>query len=173
MSGFQLIRNQTNAEYPGPPETYAYNVAQTSALAVGDLVMAGSDGSTSGIQNVERVTIKTDSSAGQTTTSLIGVVVGNDIDPDNEVVGIPLNHATDRKVYVSTGQYNIYEVEVSGTSIVAANVGLNVSVIATASIVGSISTSNFVIDGTTNTPSTSGIFPFRLVGINTKIIIRI
>jgi hypothetical protein len=111
---------------------------------------------------------------------MVGVVMGNAIDPDNEVVGIPANHTGPRNIYVSTNQTTIYEAEVSGTLIENSSIGLNVTVIPGTSTVGSLSTSAFVIDGTTNGPAVTATFPFRLVGITeydindkaTKVLVR-
>ncbi len=182
MPGFQLARNQTNPEYPGTLETFIYPVGFTAALAIGDIVGIGSGASANGIMDVARPTVKASSNAGDLSNTLVGVVMGNDIDPDNEVVGIPANAATDRFVRVSTSQTAIYEVEVSGTSIIASMVGLNATVIANLSTVASLSTSGFVIDGTTNIPKTSDAenWPFRLLGITefdsnakaTKVLVR-
>ena len=181
MPGFQLIRNQTNSEYPGPLETFIFPSQDTKALAIGDLVVIGTTAGGNGVQEVVRPTVKVSANAGDLSASLVGVVMGNDIDPDNEVVGIPANSAS-RDIRVSTGQYAIYEVDVTGTSIVNAMVGLNCTVVIADSTVSSLSTSGMTIDGTTNTPTITDAenWPFRLVGITeydesnqaTKVLVR-
>lgn len=181
MSGFQATRSQTSSAYPAPLETFVIPSSENKAIAIGDIVIPlAATSSVGGIQTVARLAT---AAIPSTTEGIIGIVMGNNIDPDNEVVGIPANSAVDREVRVNIDPYQLYEVTVdNGTSqlILPTVVGLNVQVIAAASIVGSLSTSGMQIDGNV-TPVIGGTLPFRLVAITeldatdtfaTKVVVR-
>lgn len=181
MSGFQLAANQTSAEYPSPLISFLYTTANTKAVAIGDVVHTETNiTKASGLKQVELAT------DGATSQATVGVVMGHDIDPDNEVVGIPLNHATDRVLFVNTNADALYEVDVTTTTptsqaIEVTDIGLNVVLNVVASTVGSLSTSGMTIDG--DTAASTATKPWRIEGISefaesggttyaTKVIVR-
>lgn len=162
MSGFQLARNQATSAYPAPLETFIFTGDGTNAaIAVGDIVQFDAAvPSSTGIMSCTRGTLTVDGG------NQLGVVMGNSIDPDNEVVGIPLNFNGTREVYVNTNGAALYEVEVdfSVAEVVIADIGLNIGLVAGTSIVGSLSTSAMKVDG--NAKATSAIYPYRIIAIS-------
>ena len=164
MPGFEATRSQTNTAYPPPLETFIIPASLNLAIALGDVIIPlAASGSINGIQTAERLTI---GAVPSTVEGIIGIVNGNDVDPDNEVVGIPANSTVDRQVRVNVDPYQLYEVDVDNTTaqgLLPSTVGLNVQVISAASTVSSLSVSGQQIDGNVP-PAINAAFPFRLVG---------
>jgi len=165
MSGFQLARNYAQTEYPAPLETFIITGdGSNPALAIGDVVqIEPAVPSATGIMACKRAVLTAN---GQT---MLGIVMGNSIDPDNEIVGIPLNFSGTREILVNTNTQAVYEVEVDfGTAeVVIADIGNTIALVPGTSVVGSISTSGMKVDGNAKASgANSQDHPFLILAIS-------
>lgn len=159
MPGFNVVRSPFNPEYLPVLETFVIvGGSGTKAIALGDIVVTTGTATVDGIPTAIRM------SAGTTGVTMLGVVEGFDVDPDNEVVGIPAATLGNRKVLVNINPFVLFEVEPDDTNIGIADVGTNVQVAITDSTVGGISASGMTIDGSSAIVG-QPTFPYRIYSI--------
>lgn len=155
VNGFRPVRYLNGAPYTGGFRRYVVSAADATALYVGDMVKASTDGDlVTGLQTVTRAT------AGAT---LLGAVVGFEVDPT--ALNVPLYRAasTRRIVYVADDQNLLFEAQEDGdtTPIAVASIGLNVSLISTSAGSTITGASGMQIDS--STASTTATLELKLM----------
>lgn len=163
INGLNPVKNLSGGSTTGQVNTYFIPSGNAVATFVGDAVKADATGDTVaaggkalGIQSVVQA------AAGD---AIIGVVVGFVVDPTN------LNTPQYRKA--SVGQYvlvvddpaTIFEAEVSGTTLTAADVGLNASI---AVGTGSITTGASAVTVNGTTAAATATLSLRIVGFTQR-----
>lgn len=164
-AGFQLNRSQSSGEFAGVTEVFDIAATHTTRLAVGDVVT---------ISGTSTVTPVGSQMAGR---SQIDAADPNDAPPIAEITGIissftpnlaeeSLNDAgglaalTAGSAQVVIDNNTLFEVE-SATTLVANNVGLNATFVATeATQTGGLTISNMTLTGTGAVAEVD--FPFRI-----------
>ena len=160
MPGFNVVRSPYQSEYLPVLETFVIvGGAGTLAIALGDIVVSTGTATVEGIPTAIRLT----DANGDVGSTTLGIVEGFDIDPDNEVVGIPAATLGNRKVLVNINPFALFEVDVTGTTLVIADVGNNIGVNVVDSTVGGISASGMTVEDTT--AATTITLPFRIYSI--------
>lgn len=152
-NGLRPVRHIDGSAWNGQIETFAVLAADATALFVGDVVKLSGTADASGVAAITRLTANTDLPA--------GVIVG--FTPDYSNLNIPSQYraaSTARYALVCTDPTAVYEVQATGTTVVA-DVGLNAGVTFTA---GSTSTgiSGMQLDGTTK--ATTATLPLKILG---------
>lgn len=152
-SGLRAARHITGGVYRGQIETYVIPASDATAVFVGDVVKLAGSADANGVATVTRVTANTDLP--------LGVVVGFEVDYTN--LNTPSQYraaSTLRKVFVNVDPGTLYEIQATGTTVVA-DVGLNAGLTFTA---GSTSTgvSGMELDATTK--ATTATLPLKIVG---------
>jgi hypothetical protein len=152
-SGLRAARHITGGSYRGQIETFVIPASDATAVYVGDVVKLAGSADANGVATVTRVTANTDLP--------LGVVVGFEVDYTN--LNTPSQYraaSTLRKVFVNVDPGTLYEIQATGTTVVA-DVGLNAGLTFTA---GSSSTgvSGMELDATTK--ATTATLPLKIVG---------
>lgn len=163
INGLNPVKNLAGGSNTGQVNTYFIPSGSAVNTFVGDPVKADATGDTAaaggkalGIQSVVQA------AAGD---AIIGVIVGFAVDPTN------LNTPQYRKA--STGQYvlvaddpaMIFEAEVSGTTLTAADVGLNASI---AVGTGSVTTGASAVTVNGTTAAATATLALRIVGFTQR-----
>lgn len=154
--GFAFDRTQSQGDTSG--KEFSYDVADTHStlLAPGDVVRISGTASTDGVPQADAAT------AAQ---SITGVLFAVDFQLAGEALsntGLPA--LTGGSIKVNVDPMALYEVDVSNGPLVAANVGLNADIVATAaSTTGGLSISNMTINAT-GVAATQAL-PFRIVAL--------
>jgi len=162
MPGFNAVRSPYSPEYLPVLETFVIvGGAGTAAIALGDIVVTTGtailvEGTPTAIRLVD--------GGGDAGANFLGIVEGFDVDPDNEVVGIPAATLGNRKVLVNINPFQLFEVEPDDTSLTIADVGSNVGVNVVDSTVGGISESGMTLDASTATTG-EALLPYRIYSI--------
>jgi hypothetical protein len=152
-SGLRAARHITGGAYRGQIETFVVPASDATALYVGDVVKLAGSADANGVATVTRVTANTDLP--------LGVVAGFEVDYTN--LNTPSQYraaSTLRRVFVNVDPGQLYEIQATGTTVVA-DVGLNAGLTFTA---GSSSTgiSGMELDATTK--ATTATLPLKIVG---------
>lgn len=152
-NGLRPVRHFDGSAWNGQAETFALLAADATATFVGDLVKLSGSADANGVASIARLAANTDLP--------VGVVVG--FTPDYSNLNTPSQYraaSTARYALVCTDPTVIYEVQATGTTVVA-DVGLNAGVTFTA---GSTSTgiSGMQLDGTTK--ATTVTLPLKILG---------
>jgi len=152
-NGLRPVRHINGSPWNGQAETMAVLVGDGTALFVGDIVKTAGTADANGVQAITRMTANTDLPT--------GVIVG--FTPDYSNLSNPSQYrlaSTARYALVVTDPTVVYEVQATGTTVVA-DVGLNAGVTFTA---GSTSTgiSGMQLDGTTK--AVTATLPLKILG---------
>lgn len=152
-SGLRAVKKVTGGGLQGQVERFYIPSTDATAVYVGDIVKLAGSADVNGVATVARFAANTDLP--------IGVVVGFEVDPTN--LNAPSQYraaSTARYALVSVSPDVVYEVQATGTTVVA-DVGLNAGVTFTA---GSSSTgiSGMELDATTK--ATTATLPLKILG---------
>jgi hypothetical protein len=152
-SGLKLAKSVVGGAAKGQIETFAVLASDGTALFVGDIVKSAGTADANGVQAITRITANTDLP--------LGVIVGFAVDQTN--LNLPSQYrlaSTLRYALVSVDPTAVYEVQATGTTVVA-DVGLNAGVTFTA---GSTSTgiSGMELDATTK--AATATLPLKIIG---------
>lgn len=152
-SGLKVAKSVVGGAAKGQIDTFYIPASDGTAVYVGDVVKLAGSADANGVATVARLAANTDLP--------VGVVVGFVYDPTN--LNTPSQYraaSTARYVLVSTDPSTVYEVQATGTTVVA-DVGLNAGVTFTA---GSSSTgiSGMELDATTK--ATTATLPLKILG---------
>jgi hypothetical protein len=151
--GLRPTRHISGAPWNGQAEVFAVLAADSTALFVGDVVKLSGTADANGVAAINRLTANTELP--------LGVIVG--FLPDYTNLAVPSQFrtaSTARYALVTVDPTILYEVQASGTTVVA-DVGLNAGITYTA---GSTSTgqSAMVLDGATK--ATTATLPLKIFG---------
>lgn len=154
MPGGFLCTGSLQSGYDGKGRTYRVPSSHASLLAIGDAVLETGTATSDGFPQVDAAT------AGSIVT---GVIVGIVPDYSTESFGdIRLPASTAGTVIVNTDPDAEYEVDVSNGPLVAADVGLNANLVATAATTsGGLTRSNMTLNSTGK--ATTSTLQFRIV----------
>ena len=156
MAGFTLAKTQSDAETYGKVVTYAVDSGHATLLAPGDVVRITGQSDSLGKQEIDAA------AAGQSITGVISSVLPNYEGEALSETGLPASSAGEVTVHVDPN--TMFEVDVSNGPLVAANVGLNADIVATAaSKSGGISVSNMTLNATG--AATTSTLQFRIEGL--------
>lgn len=152
-TGLKVAKSVVGGSAKGQIETFAVLSSDATALFVGDVVKSAGTADANGVQAITRVTANTDLP--------LGVIVGFAVDQAN--LNTPSQYrtaSTARYALVSVDPTTVYEVQATGTTVVA-DVGLNAGLTFTA---GSTSTgiSGMELDGTTK--AATATLPLKIIG---------
>ena len=155
MAGFIAVKKQGASETSGMVQTYAVDAAHATLLSPGDAVAVTGEADANGVGEVD---------SPNATTANLGVITSVDFILAGENLtetGLPA--ATAGTVKVNIDPMQNYEIETSATLVVA-NVGLNVGIVATAaSKLGGLTVSNMTVDSAT--VATTVTLPYRIVAL--------
>lgn len=158
MPGGFVCTGSLSSNYDGKGRTYAVPSSHASLMAIGDVVTETGTADSLGNPQVDVATAS---------TIVTGVVVG--IVPDystEQLSDIKIPASTAGTVIVNVDPNAEYEVDVSGTALAAADVGLNANIVATAATTsGGLTRSNMAIDSSTK--ATTATLQFRIVRLLT------
>ena len=153
MSGARLIKTQNSGDYTGKVFTYNVIAGHSTLLAIGDFVSETGGATAVGKPQVDA------SAAGGLITGVITSIAPNF--SNLEQAGLPAATAGDVKVQLDPSA--LFEIEISGTNLVVASIGLNLDILATAAtLTGGMARSNMTASGTSPTTATKQL---RLVGL--------
>jgi hypothetical protein len=151
--GLRPVRRIDGGGYQGQIETFHIPASDATAVFVGDIVKLAGSADANGVATVARYAANTDLP--------IGVVVGFVVDPTN--LNQPSQYraaSTARYVFVAVGPDVVYEVQATGTTVVA-DVGLNAGVTFTA---GSSTTGQSGMELDATTKATTATLPLKILG---------
>lgn len=155
MAGFKYRKSQAGGGTTGNVYTFAVDAAHATLLAPGDVVVITGDGDANGVSEVD---------AAAAGAAFTGVIESVDLQLAGESLtetGLPASTAGTVKVRVD--QYALYEVD-SDATLVAADVGLNADINATAATKsGGLTVSNMNIDAATK--ATTATLQWRIVAL--------
>lgn len=157
MAGFLLKNTESQGDVTGKVKTFDVPSSNGDNLGIGDVVVITGDAdSTTGRQQVAK---------GVASTANTGIVVG--IEPTYAGEALSRTHlpsSTAGKLRVNVDPGALYEVDVTGSNLGAADAGLNVPLDNTAGTVSEgLYTSNMAVDG--SSAATTSTLPFRIVQI--------
>ena len=155
MSGFTAVKKSGASETAGMLQTFSVAAAHATLLAPGDAIVITGDGDANGVSEVD---------TGNATTANTGVIVSVDFSLAGEnLTETGLLASTAGTVKVNQDPSQLYEIE-SDATLVAANVGLNVSInVTTATKSGGLTVSNMTVDAAT--VATTITLPYRIVAL--------
>jgi hypothetical protein len=153
---FVLDLSQGSADHNGKLETYAVDAAHATLLAPGDVVVITGESDTLGVAEVD---------AAAPGAAVTGVVAGFELQYAGENLtetGLPASTAGKARVHIDPNLNFIADV-VNGP-LVAADVGLNIDIAATAATKsGGLTISNMSVDAATKLSTAT--LQFRIVGL--------
>jgi hypothetical protein len=151
--GLQPKRHISGAPWNGQVSRFAVLAGDNAALYKGDLVKSAGTADANGVKAIARASADTD--------QMVGVIVGFETDYSNLSLGSQYRAAsTARYVLVCTDPTVVYEVQCSGTSVVA-DVGLNVGLTYTA---GSATTGISAMVALQSTVDVTVTLPLKILG---------
>lgn len=159
MSGFQFLRSQSGGEVCGTLETVDIPASVSPIIAIGDVIRLAGSSNATGVATATNIVVASPS----TSTQVLGVVNGFELDPFNLDAGAPPG-GTDRVARVDVEPLNLYQVDCDGT-LSAAQVGLNAQI---NGIAPDASNGNFVFSSQTlhtATVATTVTFPLTIVAL--------
>lgn len=152
--GFQYVGSDDQGDVTGKVKQFAVDAGHSTILAPGDVVRITGAGTTAGKSAVD---------TGVANTANTGVITAIKPNFSGEALSqtwIPASTAG--TVYVNTDAFALYEADVANGPLEAADVGLNVPLVATgASVSGSLPTSNMKVNATGK--AATATLPFRVV----------
>jgi hypothetical protein len=141
MGGFTASQDQSNADYCGKVFNYSVDAAHSTLLCAGDVIVITGTADASGIGGVDAA------SAGD---AVSGVIAGVTPQYEGEMLsetGLPASTAGTVQCHIDP-MLN-FDVDVANGPLVAANVGLNADIVATAaSKLGGLTVSNMTLNAT-------------------------
>lgn len=159
VNGLRPVRYFSGAMYNGMANWYAVRAADSTALAIGDVVKLDGGADAQGVASVTRMA---DGSA----DAPHGVVVGIQVDPTN--LNTPQYRAasTLRYVQVCDDPNVVFEANCSGTASYAADPGLNVGIALGSGVSTTTGNSSMQVD--LSTKATTSTLPFKIIGYSQK-----
>jgi len=154
MSGFQYFGTEDQGDVTGKVKKFAVDAAHSTILAAGDVVRVTGTGTAAGKSAVDTGVANT------ANTGVVTSIIPNFAGEALSQTWLPATTAGE--VLVNTDPYALYEVAVANGPLAAADVGLNVPLVATAATVsGALPTSNMTVNATGK--ATTATLPFRVV----------
>lgn len=152
--GFQYVGTEDQGDVTGKVKTFAVDAAHSTILAAGDVVKVTGTGTAAGKSAVDTGT------ANAANTGVVTSIIPNYSGEALSQTWLPASTAG--QVIVNVDPYAIYEVDVANGPLAAADVGLNVPLVATAATVsGALPTSNMKVNATGK--ATTATLPFRVI----------
>lgn len=156
MSGFTLANTRNDAGTEGKLVTFGVDSAHATLLAPGDVCVITGTSDADGLQEVDAA------AAGAAITGVISSVLPNYEGEALTETGLPAS--TGGKVTVHVDPETVFTVDVSNGPLVAANVGLNADIVATAATkAGGLTVSNMTLNATG--VATTSTLQFRIEGL--------
>lgn len=157
MGGFTLDQSQSSSDHNGKLETYNVAVAHATLLAIGDVMrITGTSSAADGVAQAD---------ASAQGVAITGIVAGFEPIFEGEnlsQVGLPVGSGGKARLHIDPNLNFI--VEVSGTALTNAQVGLNADADVTAATKsGGLTISNMALDS--STVAGTSTLQFRIVGI--------
>lgn len=154
--GFVLDLSQGSSDHNGKLETFSVDAGHTTLLAAGDVVTITGTADANGISEVDAA------AALGTVTGVLASVTPQYAGENLTETGLPASTAGQVQVHIDPNLNFI--VPVTGVALVAADVGLNIDIDATAATKsGGLTISNMAIDSATK--AVTATLPFRIVGL--------
>jgi hypothetical protein len=159
VNGLRPVRYFGGAKYNAQANMYAVRAADSTALAVGDVVKLDGGADAQGVPSVTRM-------ANGSTDAPLGVVVGLVIDPTNLNTPQYRVASTLRYVMVADDPQLVFEANCSGTAAYNADSGLNVGISLGAGVSTTTGASSMQVD--LSTKATTNSLPFKIFGFSQK-----
>lgn len=155
MSGFTLSNNQNDADYTGKLQTYGVADTHATLLAPGDVVVITGTSNAEGVGEVDAA------AAGAAITGVVSSFKPLFTNENLTETGLPALTEGEARVHIDPNL--MFEADASAT-LLAADVGLNIDILATAATKsGGLTLSNMELDSTTKAATQT--LQFRIVAL--------
>lgn len=156
MGGFNLDLSQSSGDHNGQLETYSVDAGHSTLLAIGDVVRKTGTADTEGVAGVDAIT------QGQSITGIVAgfkpQFAGENLTATGLAIGLG------NEVFCHIDPNLNFIVDVTGTPLVADDVGLNIDADVTAATQsGLLVTSNMAVDSSTKLSTVT--LQFNIVGL--------
>ena len=158
-AGFNLSRTHSQGDVTGKQFEYDVDAAHVTILAPGDAIRVTGVASADGTPQAD---------ASTATVSVTGILFAVKPNFTGEALSnTALPATTAGSIQVDVDPRALYEVDVSGTTLVVGDVNQNIDLVATAATTtGGLSISNMTVNGTT--AGANVLFPFTIIALLTS-----